>query len=487
MDVDEWNDFALNEGWNHVIFQLDTSTRPDSTSFRFRGGRSMPAFIASATKPERLDRRPEGEAVKHIAEYMVLGPFPTEGPESTVYVRLPGDADPNTVDMDLSARSGHLVHAQGPFIHIRGLDVRNGASPQQTALLQIAGEGSVLEGCLVRDGEVRGIGVNLFFDQSRPMTIIRNNWIENMGNLGMGANASSRDLTPENINGDVPRRGRALFEHNHFGHTNWAAYSPMWESGGMKFFRLTGNVIRFNTFVGGHGPALWLDWEHFNNRLEGNLILDGFALGVGVEASPGPNLVANNVSRNLRPGQAWFRGGMMSWDSSNTWFVHNTVDGCWRDDPAWQGYRGTEGIRRGHRAFRKTRWCPRPHFQYDYINNLLLGVRNAIHSYKEDTVLGNLTDRGSNATPLATLPAFRNPERGDYRVAPDAAAVLRGQPHPQVGLVKYDFFGLLRFPDEPPTVGAFRIDATPAGSPPSLIEVEYTDGQSVRRYEITGG
>ena len=54
---------------------------------------------------------------------------------------------------------------------------------------------------------------------------------------------------------------------------NRSGYARFWESGAMKFFRLTGSVIRQNTTIGGDGPGIWLDWEHYQNRLEEEIFL----------------------------------------------------------------------------------------------------------------------------------------------------------------------------------------------------------------------
>jgi hypothetical protein len=80
----------------------------------------------------------------------------------------------------------------------------------------------------------------------------------------------------------------------------------------MKMMRLTGAAVRYNTIIGGSGPGIWLDWEHYGNRVEGNLFHSVLGYSVGVEASPGPNLIANNLSINLRPGWEWFRAAILS-------------------------------------------------------------------------------------------------------------------------------------------------------------------------------
>ncbi len=478
---DEWVDFPLQEGWNHLLFQLETASRPDSVRFRFATAEGLPDILSAAAPPEDPGQAPGGEPAAHATEYLVLGPLEAGPTDRGVYVRLPGDADPNDVEMDLAARSNQSLIVEADFVHVRGFEIRHGAQFQQRAQVRLEGEGLLLEGCVLRDSEVRGLSVSLDEgDQnSEPVTIF-NNWILDPGNTGIGSSGTTEHLTADNQDGPAPGRGRIFYDHNRIENPNWAGYRSMWESGGIKDFRLTGAVIRNTTVIGGHGPGIWLDWEHYNNRVESNLFLNGWGLGVGVEASPGPNLVANNVSRGLRPGQVWFRAGLLSWSSARTWTVHNTVDGLWDETENWQGYAGTEGIRRGYRGERGTAWSPKPHMRYTHVNNLILGCHTAIGAHEDDVLAGNYTDKGSGAAPLESVPAFANPERGDYRFSRAHPASGLGARHEYTDYVRHDFFGLPRLPGEPRAVGAFRAEPELPGDARAVLEVEWMDGSVAR-------
>lgn len=476
--TDTWHDFSLREGWNHLLFEFDTCTKPgEPRIFRFGVPQGIKSYLCSAAPPADRAAPGEGAPTDHVAEALLLGPLPAT-PDGGVYVRLPGDADPNTVPMSLAART-LLAKLEQPFVQVAGLEFRHGAYFQQRAQMNVAAPGCLVEGCRFRDSEVRGITAALGgMDQTDPPIVLRNNWILNPGGVGIGASGSSEKLTPENQDREAPGRGRLLCEYNLVANNNRNGYPRFWESGGFKMFRLTGAVLRQNTFLGGDGPGLWLDWEHYGNRIEGNVSVDGTAFLVGVEASPGPNLVASNLCVNLKTGGVWFRHGILAWSSHAVWAVHNTIDGRWNETPAWQNKTGAGGIylHEGG-ADRRTRWVPVPK-QQAILNNLIVGVDadDVIRrwGWNENTPeLGNHHDTRDQPWTV-----FRAPETLDYRLRPDAPP-LAGAEHALVGLVRHDFHGLLRHPDLPPVAGAFRVD--PPGAAATLVEAEFTDG-TMRRY-----
>ncbi len=171
----------------------------------------------------------------------------------------------------LSVTAAAVCFGDKPFINVRGFEFRHGALFQQRALVVVEGAGCLLEGCLFSDPEVRGVTTPLSGkDQTDAPVVVRNNWVVNPGGLGLGASGNTKELTAENQDGDAPGRGRLIAEWNTVINNNCGGYPRFWESGGFKMFRLTGCVLRQNTFVGGDGPGIWLDWEHYNNRVEGN-------------------------------------------------------------------------------------------------------------------------------------------------------------------------------------------------------------------------
>jgi hypothetical protein len=473
--TDRWLDFPLRPGWNHLLLQLDTTVRPANLRLRFQLDQEKPAIISSAAGPAQPEARPPGAPQRWCTEYLVLDPFAGEQSDNGVYVRLAGDADPGGAVMDLSRR-GTLLDIQADFVEVRGLEFRHGAQFQQRAQVLLNGAGILLEGCIIRDSEVRGITIEPRRDQHAPPIIIRNNWIMNPGNTGIGGSSTSEHLTAENQDETAPGRTRVLIEHNTIINANWAGHEPLWESGGIKLFCLTGSVIRHNTIVGGYGPGIWLDWEHYGNRIEGNRLVNTWGFGVGIEASPGPNLVASNLCIGLRPGPVWFRGGILSWDSTRTWMLHNTVDG--QSDPTrgWQGYVGAEGLRRGYRAERGTRWSPLPHMDLIYALNLVLGCERPIRHDPSDTALWNFSDIESPATAAMPHRMLRHPEQGDYRPIAAPADLPRAGDVAPAAHVIHDYFGLLRRPDHPAEPGAFRHEPLPPENITTHVEVEYIDG-----------
>jgi hypothetical protein len=476
---DTWQDFALKEGWNHLLFEFDTSHRPkDARTFRFGVPKGIKGYVCSASKPED-QAKAEGTSTDFLSEALVLGPLPATA-DRGVYVRLTGDTDPNTEQMSLAKRT-RLATIDVPFVQVAGFEFRNGAYFQQRAQLVVSQPGCLVEGCVFRDSEVRGITVDLTgMNQEDAPIVIRNNWVLNPGGVGIGASGSSKELTPENQDGLAPGRGRLICEYNLVSN-NRNGYPRFWESGGFKMFRLTGAVLRNNTFIGGDGPAIWLDWEHYGNRIEGNVSMDGTAFCVGIEASAGPNLIANNLAVNLKTGGVWFRHGVLAWSSHAVWAIHNTIDGRWNGTPAWNGKTGAGGIylHEGN-PDRHTRWGAVPK-QQAILNNLIVGVDegDVIRRWgwnPKTPEAGNYHD--TRKTPWAI---FRSPGALDYRLLPKHPA-LAGDGNQLVDLVHHDFYGLLRFPDLPRVAGAFRVDPPVSEGTTSLVEVECTDGTTKRLY-----
>jgi hypothetical protein len=144
---------------------------------------------------------------------------------------------------------------------------------------------------------------------------------------------------------------------------------------------------------------------------EGGGDVGGTAFLVGVEASPGPNLVANNLAVGCP----------------------YAVEGAAEDSAAYSGnytYLSPAELAAGHRA---------------------RGAVNAMNP-----------------------PNFRHADAGDYRLAAEAATAYSGVSNALTRLVRHDFNGLLRFPEDAPVAGAFRAESG------SRLEVEFKDGSLVR-------
>ncbi len=489
------DNFPFREGWNHLVFELDTSLRPDETLFQVLPPYKIQDILSVAAKPKDLTR-PAGTPSPHVPQYMVLGPFPAGKPDKGIYVRLAGDIDPNTQEMDFAARRDTLVSIEASFVHLRGFEVRHGTQFQQREQVFVFGYGSLLEGCLLRDNEftavtyssilkdLRTSEVLSVLDQSGDPIVIRNNWIINSGNTGIAGRSSSDYLTPENLNTDAKGRARVIVEHNHIVNPNWTGIRPFWGSGGMKLFCLTQSVIRRNTIIGGTGPSIWLDWEHYGNRLEGNMNINGWSMLIGVEASPGPHLMANNLSINLRPGESWFRSALLSWNSGRNWCVNNTVDGRWNSAPAWQNQKGGAGINVGSGdGNRPTLFGELTERNNVHMNNIAVGCKRELRMKPGDISVKNLTESGTDVEYKGSNDIFVDAKKINYRLQKNSPLNRSGtRDNRYTDRVKHDFFGLLRFDQDGRTLGAFRAErASTTGA--TLIELETTDGEAMRLYE----
>jgi hypothetical protein len=512
-DGDQWQRLPFQEGWNRIEILLDSRANrsvPNRLRFGIPEGRSETVSRAGNGRHPGWDPPgSEERKAKFVTQWRVRGPVLAEDPEPSsiaperaVYLRLEPGQDPNALALDLGVRKT-LVELRQPHWTVRGFEIRHGTQYQQSAAVVLGAPGVVFEHNVVREPEVRCISlVTSAYANDAPPMVLRGNWLLSPGSLGIGASGDSAKLTPDNL-ASPPGRGRVLIEHNHILNNNRSGYARFWESGAMKLFRLTGSVIRHNTVIEGDGPAIWLDWEHYGNRIEGNLLVRPTAFGVGVEASPGPNLICNNVVIGTRPGGQWFRYALLAWSSARVWAVGNTIDGP-------HGIQFAEG-----QDDRKTRWGALPERDAAVVNNLVLGRPVSLHRGRLRPVAGNRlygpkpsglqgytrwkdAEWGTTVEQSAQmgggeLPThFAGPERGDYRFPPDAddaaagvgrlAVTTQGANVELVGLVRYDFFGLPRLAEDGVPAGAFRNEpAVPAGAV-QQIEVEFADGTLTRRW-----
>lgn len=114
------------------------------------------------------------------------------------------------------------------------------------------------------------------------------------------------------------------------------------------------------------------------------------------------------------------------------------------------------------------------------VNNLVVGCRTAIQAKNEDIVEANYSDSGKGAISLNHPVCFLAPEQTDYRLSSDSPANTNGVQNIQTRLIRHDFFGLLRFPSDTWTVGAFRSECALTRDADPLIEVEFRNGDMRR-------
>ena len=511
-DGDTWMRLPFQEGWNHLVVLLDSRHKKGkSHSIKFSIPKGFEDTTTSATKPSDLSKPGDGPVPDHVSEWMVLGPIESETDkiERAVYLKLPANRDPNREVIDMGKRE-RALSIEAPFWTVRGFELTHGSQYMQRALTEIKAHGVTLEHCLLRETEVRTLSVQLSnWDQGDAPATIRGNHFRSPGSLGIGCSGNTKLLTAENQSTTAPGRGRMLVEHNVVLNNNRSGFKRLWESGAMKFFRCTGCVIRYNTIVGGDGPGIWFDWEHYSNRVEGNYIHDVPACGIGVEASPGPMLMASNVITDIKPGGAWFERGLLGWSSARLWAVHNTIvsnkcvhfgEGPDDRNSAWKKLPERDALLVNNLLVGTSETIHRGHLRWMHGNRLygpgeLAGINR--YSRWPKSLSENLANEFETSTQLAgsERPSFAlTTERPpfDFRLqrdSVDASSAINASDLSKLslpdgfdpaGAIKHDFFGLLRFSQDDAATGAFRSEPPHAGSEPQ-IEVEFVDG-TLRRF-----
>ncbi len=500
---DRIDSFSLKKGWNTLYFVWNTNKRPENLKFRFNFPKDK-KLISSSTKNENK------EPADYIVEYLIAGPFLSKS-EKAIYLCLEKGKNPYDEKISLPVKGNPIVkigelesnkNIPVRYVHFRGFKIQGGGHFQQRSSVSIYGSGNIFEGCIIDENE--GVGINFSNRdglEAEP-NIIRNNWIINPGNVGIAAQHTSEFLTPENQIYPAPGRGRTIVEYNYIKGANWLTLSSGWQSGGMKLFRLTNCIIRYNIVEDSPSQGIWLDSEHYNNRLEGNYINRCYFYGIGIEASPGPNLVVNNLIIGLKPigpENVWFRYGILAWSSQQNIVLNNTVDGKWDQTPCWQNKKGTDGIllSMNKKSKRETRW--EGNYASDFIiNNLILGCKVSIVKGEGDFIENNFYEKGAEMSFIKRYYPEKVKQEEiiekelkveDLIDREKNVYIIKDEKFPKsinVGLPeiikphykKYDFYGLLRFPDND-IVGATRLWDKKDGY--LILEVEYNDGRMERK------
>ena len=312
-------------------------------------------------------------------------------------------------------------------------------------------------------------------------------------------------ITAASENGVAYGRLQFLVENNEFKNNDvyWCALS--FDDGGTKTFMQDGSVFCYNVYDGGSDNGLWFDTENWNDRVEGNIFINFSGEDIINEASPGPNLVANNIiSGMLNPAD---EGGIFNQSANQTWAVNNTIDS--QSSPeglSGVSFNGAQDANRGNRWEHPagTEYDETGGYNYDttnaYVNNVVVGCQTAVdadlpaydpagYPWLPDAVAGNYTDNpddtyltneygaqtyypdGVQLLSLSDM-GFVNEAAGDYRLTPGSPLNNAGVSSalysngPQGGaytttygynvmqLATQDFYGLLRdIPGDPQMPG----------------------------------
>ncbi len=238
-------------------------------------------------------------------------------------------------------------------------------------------------------------------------------------------NAVSED--PQNGVLSVPGHIRTFFEYNRIINFNATGAWYGWDWAAMgKGFGAVENVYCYNEWDGGTGLGIWLDTDNFDNRFDGNLFLNIDSSGMNVEASPGPNLMCNNIIV-ANPNDNG--GDIASWSSNQEWVVNNTL-------MYGEGFYAAVNLNTGEDGQRYSPWnIPDPtdnepvwangqDARQTYVNNLFLDIDTAMspdtNSATPDIVEDNYTDNAADVTVAPYYQVGQNPT-ADYLSDSDMA------------------------------------------------------------------
>ena len=246
----------------------------------------------------------DGKPLRQVALYRDLaeaeGAYWVEHNGQTVHFRLPGDDDPSRHLIELTVRE-QCFAPEEPFlsyIKVKGLICEHAATgapvPQRGAISAFRGHHWVIEDCEVNWTGGVGIDVGNECWHHEPIpgqcighSVIRRCRVRDAGVCGIAG------LFAEEM----------LIEDNTIEGTGWQKMELSWEAGGIKLHNSVNALIRRNLFKNTlRADHLWLDCGNENNRITGNVFLNGMQQreAIFIECTrDGVNLIDNNIIWNV--------------------------------------------------------------------------------------------------------------------------------------------------------------------------------------------
>ncbi len=246
----------------------------------------------------------DGKPLRQVALYRNLaeadGTYWVEHNGQTVHFRLAGDDDPSGHLIELTVRE-QCFAPEEPFlsyIQVKGLICEHAATgapvPQRGAISAFRGHHWVIEDCEVNWSNGVGIDVGNECWHHEPIpgqligfSVIRRCRVRDAGVCGIAG------LFAEEM----------LIEDNIIEGTGWQKMELSWEAGGIKLHNSVNALIRRNLFKNTlRADHLWLDCGNENNRITGNVFLNGIQQreAIFIECTrDGVNLIDNNIIWNV--------------------------------------------------------------------------------------------------------------------------------------------------------------------------------------------
>ena len=246
----------------------------------------------------------DGEALEQVPLYNGMaardGTYWVEANGQKVHFRLKGDADPKDHRIEITVRE-QCFAPEIPFlsyIRVKGFICEHAATgapvPQRGAISAYRGHHWIIEDCEVNWSNALAIDIGnecwhhaMDPDQIIGCSIVRRCHIRDAGVCGIAGLWA----------------GHMLIEDNIIEGTGWQKMELSWEAGAIKLHNSVDGLIRRNVFRNTfRADHIWLDCGNVNNRITGNLFLDGIEQreAIFIECTrEGVNLIDNNIIWNV--------------------------------------------------------------------------------------------------------------------------------------------------------------------------------------------
>ena len=264
----------------------------------------------------------DGKPLKQVPLYEGMGQeedtYWVEANGMKVHFRLAGDADPKDHTIEVTVREQCFAPEKEflNYIRVKGLICEKAATgapvPQRGAISAHRGHHWIIEDCEVNwsNGVAIDVGNECWHHTHTEgevigWSVIRNCRIRDAGVCGIAGMFAERLLIED-----------CVIEG-----TGWQKMELSWEAGAIKLHNSVNGLIRRNVFRNTfRADHLWLDCGNENNRITGNLFLDGIEQreAIFIECTrDGINLIDNNVIWNVQgrfdPAQVPQEPGSSGW------------------------------------------------------------------------------------------------------------------------------------------------------------------------------
>ena len=264
----------------------------------------------------------DGKPLKQVPLYEGMGQeedtYWVEANGMKVHFRLAGDVDPKDHTIEVTVREQCFAPEKEflNYIRVKGLICEKAATgapvPQRGAISAHRGHHWIIEDCEVNwsNGVAIDVGNECWHHTHTEgevigWSVIRNCRIRDAGVCGIAGMFAERLLIED-----------CVIEG-----TGWQKMELSWEAGAIKLHNSVNGLIRRNVFRNTfRADHLWLDCGNENNRITGNLFLDGIEQreAIFIECTrDGINLIDNNVIWNVQgrfdPAQVPQEPGSSGW------------------------------------------------------------------------------------------------------------------------------------------------------------------------------